>query len=76
MTAVRLRAEPALLALRGGSPPSIDGDEALRASFMVGTGMAGTGPSARVDHPFTQRRRCWTRHRAYRRAPVPMSPHP
>jgi hypothetical protein len=34
-------------------------------SFMV-----GIGPHARVDHYFTQCRRCWMRDCAYRRAPV------
>jgi hypothetical protein len=35
-------------------------------SFMV-----GIGPYARVDHYFTQCRRCWMRECAYRRAPGP-----
>jgi hypothetical protein len=35
-------------------------------SFLV-----GVGPEARVDHYFTQCRRCWMRDCAYRRAPAP-----
>ena len=31
--------------------------------------LVGVGPQARVDHYFTQCRRCWMRDCAYRRAP-------
>lgn len=33
--------------------------------------LVGLGPAARVDHYFTQCRRCWMRECAYRRAPAP-----
>ena len=39
-------------------------------SFLV-----GLGPDARVDHYFTQCRRCWMRDCAYRRAPAPVTVH-
>ncbi len=39
-------------------------------SFLV-----GVGPEARVDHYFTQCRRCWMRDCAYRRAPAQMTVH-
>ena len=32
--------------------------------------LVGIGPEARVDHYFTQCRRCWMRDCAYRRAPA------
>jgi hypothetical protein len=32
--------------------------------------LVGIGPAARVDHYFTQCRRCWMRDCAYRRAPA------
>ena len=34
------------------------------------TFLVGIGPEARVDHYFTQCRRCWMRDCAYRRAPA------
>ena len=37
-------------------------------SFLV-----GVGPAARVDHSFTQCRRCWMRDCAYRRAPAALT---
>lgn len=37
--------------------------------------LVGIGPEARVDHYFTQCRRCWMRDCAYRRAPAPTSVH-
>jgi hypothetical protein len=39
-------------------------------SFLV-----GIGPRARVDHYFTQCRRCWLRDCAYRRAPAETTTH-
>jgi hypothetical protein len=39
-------------------------------SFLV-----GVGPEARVDHYFTQCRRCWMRDCAYRRAPAEVTVH-
>jgi len=39
-------------------------------SFLV-----GVGPEARVDHYFTQCRRCWMRECAYRRAPASVTVH-
>jgi hypothetical protein len=39
-------------------------------SFLV-----GVGPEARVDHYFTQCRRCWMRDCAYRRAPAAVTVH-
>ncbi len=39
-------------------------------SFLV-----GIGPEARVDHYFTQCRRCWMRDCAYRRAPAEVTVH-
>ena len=39
-------------------------------SFLV-----GVGPEARVDHYFTQCRRCWMRDCAYRRAPTAVTVH-
>jgi hypothetical protein len=39
-------------------------------SFLV-----GLGPEARVDHYFTQCRRCWMRECAYRRAPASVTVH-
>ncbi len=39
-------------------------------SFLV-----GLGPQARVDHYFTQCRRCWMRDCAYRRAPADVTVH-
>ncbi len=39
-------------------------------SFLV-----GVGPEARVDHYFTQCRRCWMRDCAYRRAPTTVTVH-
>ncbi len=38
---------------------------AKRITFLV-----GVGSEARVDHYFTQCRRCWMRDCAYRRAPA------
>jgi hypothetical protein len=37
-------------------------------SFLV-----GVGPEARVDHYFTQCRRCWMADCAFRRAPAPLT---
>ena len=37
--------------------------------------LVGVGPEARVDHYFTQCRRCWMRDCAYRRAPAVASVH-
>jgi hypothetical protein len=34
------------------------------------TFLVGIGPQARVDHYFTQCRRCWMRDCGYRRAPA------
>jgi cobalamin-dependent methionine synthase I len=39
-------------------------------SFLV-----GVGPEARVDHYFTQCRRCWMADCAYRRAPAATTAH-
>jgi Vitamin B12 dependent methionine synthase, activation domain len=47
------------------------------ACFMTPTKsiswLVGVGPEARVDHYFTQCRRCWMRDCAYRRAPAPVT---
>jgi hypothetical protein len=47
------------------------------ACFMVPTKsitfMVGIGPEARVDHYFTQCRRCWMRDCAFRRAPAALT---
>jgi hypothetical protein len=49
------------------------------ACFMAPTKsitfLVGIGPQARVDHYFTQCRRCWMRDCAYRRAPAEVTVH-
>ncbi len=61
----------ALFALCPGEPAGVRLSEfcfmtpAKSISFMI-----GIGPEARVDHYFTQCRRCWMRDCAYRRAPA------
>jgi len=63
--------QAALFRLCPGEPIGITLNEACvmtpgkSISFLV-----GVGPAARVDHYFTQCRRCWMRDCAYRRAPA------
>ena len=63
--------QAALFRLCAGGPIGVSLNEACfmtpvkTISFLV-----GIGPEARVDHYFTQCRRCWMRDCAYRRAPA------
>jgi hypothetical protein len=63
--------QAALFGLCPGAPIEVTLNDACvmtpakSISFMV-----GLGPDARVDHYFTQCRRCWMRDCAYRRAPA------
>ena len=63
--------QSALFALCPGEPVGVVLNESCvmtpgkSISFLV-----GVGPNARVDHYFTQCRRCWMRDCAYRRAPA------
>ena len=63
--------QSALFALCPGKPIGVVLNESCvmtpgkSISFLV-----GVGPNARVDHYFTQCRRCWMRDCAYRRAPA------
>ena len=65
-----------LFALCGGEPIGVTLNEAC---FMLPaktiTLLVGVGPAARVDHYFTQCRRCWMRDCAYRRAPATATVH-
>jgi hypothetical protein len=60
-----------LFALCSGAPIGVTLNEAC---FMLPaktiTFLVGVGPEARVDHYFTQCRRCWMRDCAYRRVPA------
>ena len=60
-----------LFALCSGAPIGVTLNEAC---FMLPaktiTFLVGVGPAVRVDHYFTQCRRCWMRDCAYRRAPA------
>jgi hypothetical protein len=60
-----------LFGLCGGEPIGVTLNEAC---FMLPaktiTFLVGVGSAARVDHYFTQCRRCWMRDCAYRRAPA------
>src|SRR5262249_2104147 len=60
-----------LFALCPGAPIGVTLNEAC---FMLPaktiTFLVGVGPAVRVDHYFTQCRRCWMRDCAYRRAPA------
>jgi hypothetical protein len=64
--------QAALWRLCSGAPIGVEINDACfmtpakSISFLV-----GIGPDARVDHYFTQCRRCWMRDCAYRRAPAP-----
>lgn len=64
----------ALFRLCGGEPIGVHLNEAC---FMTPgksiTLLVGIGPEARVDHYFSQCRRCWMRDCAYRRAPAAAS---
>lgn len=66
--------QAALFALCPGGPIGVILNESCvmtpgkSISFLV-----GVGPAARVDHYFTQCRRCWMRDCAYRRAPAVVS---
>ena len=66
----------ALFALCPGEPIGVMLNESCvmtpgkSISFLV-----GVGPNARVDHYFTQCRRCWMRDCAYRRAPAETTVH-
>ncbi len=63
--------QTALFALCPGDPIGVSLNEycvmtpAKSISFLV-----GIGPEARIDHYFTQCRRCWMKHCAYRRVPA------
>jgi hypothetical protein len=63
--------QPALFRLCPGDPIGVRLNEAC---FMTPgksiSWLVGIGPEARVDHYFTQCRRCWMRDCAYRRAPA------
>jgi Vitamin B12 dependent methionine synthase, activation domain len=65
------REQASLFQLCPGEPIGVTLNEACvmtpgkSISFLV-----GVGPAARVDHYFTQCRRCWMRDCAYRRAPA------
>ena len=66
--------QSALFALCPGEPIGV----ALNASCVMTPAksisfLVGVGPAARVDHYFTQCRRCWMRECAYRRAPAPVT---
>jgi hypothetical protein len=65
-----------LFRLCSGAPIGVALNEAC---FMTPTKtislLVGVGPAARVDHYFTQCRRCWMRDCAYRRAPAVASVH-
>jgi hypothetical protein len=65
-----------LFALCPGAPIGVTLNQAC---FMLPaktiTFLVGVGPEARVDHYFTQCRRCWMRDCAYRRAPAPTTVH-
>jgi hypothetical protein len=63
--------QPALFRLCPGAPIGV----ALNAACVMTplktiSLLVGIGPGARVDHYFTQCRRCWLRDCAYRRAPA------
>ena len=63
--------QAALFHLCPGDPIGV----ALNDSFVMTPGksisfLVGVGPEARVDHYFTQCRRCWMADCAYRRAPA------
>jgi hypothetical protein len=64
--------QAALFRLCPGTPIGVQLNEAC---FMTPgksiSWLVGIGPEARVDHYFTQCRRCWMRDCAYRRAPAP-----
>jgi len=68
--------QAALFRLCPGGPIGVTLNDAC---FMTPTKsisfLVGLGPDARVDHYFTQCRRCWMRDCAYRRAPAPVTVH-
>jgi hypothetical protein len=66
----------ALFALCPGAPIGVALNEAcVMAPAKTISFLVGIGPEARVDHYFTQCRRCWMRDCAYRRAPAPATVH-
>src|SRR5262249_8822488 len=67
--------QSALFALCAGEPIGVT----LNASCVMTPAksisfLVGVGPAARVDHYFTQCRRCWMRECAYRRGAAPAPP--
>jgi len=68
--------QAALFRLCPGGPIAVAINDAC---FMTPTKsisfLVGLGPEARVDHYFTQCRRCWMRDCAYRRAPASLTVH-
>lgn len=66
--------QAALFRLCPGGPIGVTLNDAC---FMTPTKsisfLVGVGPEARVDHYFTQCRRCWMRECAFRRAPAPVT---
>jgi hypothetical protein len=68
--------QAALFRLCGGSPIGVSLNEACFMTPVKSiTFLVGVGPEARVDHYFTQCRRCWMRDCAYRRAPAAAAVH-
>jgi len=60
-----------LFRLCSGEPIGVSLNEACFMTPVKSiTWLVGVGPEARVDHYFTQCRRCWMRDCAYRRAPA------
>jgi cobalamin-dependent methionine synthase I len=63
--------QQALWALCPGDPIGVTlNDACFMTPVKSITFLVGIGPQARVDHYFTQCRRCWMRDCAYRRAPA------
>ena len=64
----------ALFRLCPGAPAGVELNEAcVMTPLKTISLLVGVGPEARVDHYFSQCRRCWLRDCAYRRAPVSAS---
>jgi len=65
----------ALFRLCPGGPIGVTLNEAcFMTPIKTITFLVGIGPEARVDHYFTQCRRCWMPDCAYRRAPIAVAP--
>ena len=63
--------QSALFRLCPGAPIGVDlNDACVMTPLKTISLLVGAGPEARVDHYFTQCRRCWLRDCAYRRAPA------